>query len=43
MCTISSWHSVSKKAHKDFHKFSETTDDRDYQEFFGKMEYIMVL
>ena len=40
MSTISSWNSVSKKARKDFHKSSETTDDKDYQDFLGKLEYI---
>ena len=41
MSTISSWNSVSKKARKDFHKSSETTDDKDYQDFLGKkFEYI---
>ena len=39
MSTISSWNSVSKKARKDFHKSSETTDDKDYQDFLGKFEY----
>ena len=40
MSTISSWNSVSKKARKDFHKSSETTDDKYYQDFLGKFEYI---
>ena len=40
MSTISSWDSVSKKPRKDFHKSSETTDDKDYLDFLGKCEYI---
>ena len=41
MSTISSWNSITKKARKDFHKSSETTDDKDYQDFLGKkFEYI---
>ena len=43
MSTISSWNSVSKKARKDFHKSSETTDDKDYKDFLGKkFEYVKI-